>query len=72
MFTGMPAKGEYPLDVHTSVWAMTKKIVPGRLVDPYKFIFLFGDKQLGFFRALALKQQKEDSRQEGNLCSHGP
>ena len=33
MFTGMPEGGEYPLDVHTSVWAMTKKEVPGGLVD---------------------------------------
>lgn len=33
MFTGMPADGEYPLDVHTSVWAMTKIMVPGGLID---------------------------------------
>ncbi|WP_339815237.1 glycoside hydrolase family 9 protein [uncultured Imperialibacter sp.] len=33
MFTGMPEGGEYPVDVHTSVWAMTKKEVPGGLVD---------------------------------------
>ena len=33
MFTGMPRNGEYPLDVHTSVWAMTKVMVPGGLVD---------------------------------------
>lgn len=33
MFTGMPRDGEYPLDVHTSVWAMTKKMVPGGLID---------------------------------------
>ncbi|MEQ8417682.1 MAG: glycoside hydrolase family 9 protein [Imperialibacter sp.] len=33
MFTGMPEGGEYPTDVHTSVWAMTKKEVPGGLVD---------------------------------------
>lgn len=33
MFTGIPVNGEYPLDVHTSVWALTKKMVPGGLVD---------------------------------------
>ena len=33
MFTGMPRNGEYPLDVHTSTWALTKKMVPGGLVD---------------------------------------
>lgn len=33
MFTGIPEGGEYPLDVHTSIWALTKKEVPGGLVD---------------------------------------
>lgn len=33
MFTGMPANGEYPLDVHTSTWVLTKELVPGGLVD---------------------------------------
>ncbi len=33
MFTGMPTNGEYPLDVHTSIWAKTKKVVPGGLID---------------------------------------
>ena len=33
MFTGIPRGGEYPLDVHTSVWALTQKEVPGGLVD---------------------------------------
>jgi hypothetical protein len=33
MFMNIPAKGEYPLDVHTSTWALTKKEVPGGLVD---------------------------------------
>lgn len=41
MFTKMPEDGEYPLDVHTSTWAMTKKEVPGGLVDGpvYKTIY---------------------------------
>jgi len=33
MFTGIPADGEFPLDVHTSVWALTGRMVPGGLVD---------------------------------------
>ena len=33
MFTGIPADGEYPLDVHTSIWALKKLEVPGGLVD---------------------------------------
>ena len=33
MFTGIPEAGEYPLDVHTSVWALTREMVPGGLVD---------------------------------------
>jgi hypothetical protein len=33
MFTGLPANGEYPEDVHTSVWYLTRKMVPGGLVD---------------------------------------
>ena len=33
MFTGIPAAGEYPLDVHTSIWAKTHQIVPGGLID---------------------------------------
>lgn len=33
MFTGIPADGEYPLDVHTSVYVLTGRVVPGGLVD---------------------------------------
>jgi len=33
MFTGIPRDGEYPEDVHTSVWKLTGKMVPGGLVD---------------------------------------
>jgi len=31
MFTGIPEDGEYPLDVNTSVWALTHKEVTGGL-----------------------------------------
>jgi hypothetical protein len=33
MFTGIPRDGERPVDVHTSVWALTRADVPGGLVD---------------------------------------
>ena len=33
MYTGIPKVGEYPLDVHTSIWVLTKKEVPGGLID---------------------------------------
>ncbi|MDF1575585.1 MAG: glycoside hydrolase family 9 protein [Bacteroidales bacterium] len=33
MFTGIPADGEYPLDIHTSIWALRGLEVPGGLVD---------------------------------------
>lgn len=54
MFTGIPADGEYPLDVHTSVYAKTGRVAPGGLVDGpiYKKVH---DKQLG----LALSQPDE-------------
>jgi hypothetical protein len=33
MFMGIPRNGEHPDDVHTSVWALTGREVPGGLVD---------------------------------------
>ena len=33
MFTGIPCDGEYPEDVHTSIWKLTRRAVPGGLVD---------------------------------------
>ncbi|MCB0570615.1 MAG: glycoside hydrolase family 9 protein, partial [Phaeodactylibacter sp.] len=50
MFTGIPADGEYPLDVHTSVYVKTGQVAPGGLVDGpvYKKVH---DKQLGIVLA---------------------
>jgi endoglucanase len=42
MFTGIPENGEYPEDVHTSIWALKKKMVPGGLVDGPIFKSIFG------------------------------
>ncbi|MBN1851662.1 MAG: glycoside hydrolase family 9 protein [Pirellulales bacterium] len=33
MFTGIPRHGEYPEDIHTSIWKLTRTMVPGGLVD---------------------------------------
>jgi hypothetical protein len=33
MFTGLPEGGEYPEEVHTSIWALTRLEVAGGLVD---------------------------------------
>jgi hypothetical protein len=54
MFTGMPHDGEYPLDVHTSIWALTKQMVPGGLIDGPIFMTIHG-KLLG----LALSEPDE-------------
>lgn len=41
MFTGIPGNGDYPEDVHTSTWALTKKVVPGGLVDGPVFASIY-------------------------------
>ncbi|MCC7333978.1 MAG: glycoside hydrolase family 9 protein [Pirellulaceae bacterium] len=33
MFTEIPRDGEFPEDVHTAIWKMTRRAVPGGLVD---------------------------------------
>ena len=45
MFTGIPAGGEFPVDVHTSVYALTKREVPGGLVDGPVFASIFNSLQ---------------------------
>jgi hypothetical protein len=61
MFTGMPHDGEYPLDVHTSIWALTKQMVPGGLIDGPIFKTIH-DKLLG----LALSEPDEFARFQNN------
>jgi len=41
MFTGIPVKGDYPVDVHTSTWILTKKEVVGGLVDGPVYASIF-------------------------------
>ncbi len=62
MFTGMPGKGEYPLDVHTSIWAMTHQMVPGGLIDGP--IFKTIHQKL---KGLELTQPDEFSRFQNNF-----
>lgn len=33
MFTEMPRDGEFPEDVHTAIWKLTRRAVPGGLID---------------------------------------
>jgi hypothetical protein len=42
---GIPAGGEYPVDIHTSVYALTKQEVPGGLVDGPVFASIFNSLQ---------------------------
>ena len=41
MYTGIPEGGEYPLDIHTSVWALTGSEVAGGLVDGPVYATIF-------------------------------
>lgn len=41
MFTGIPRDGEYPEDVHTSTWALTKQMVPGGIVDGPAYVTIY-------------------------------
>lgn len=54
MFTRLPAHGEYPLDVHTSVWALTRQEVPGGLLDGPVYATIFAS-----LRGLKLNEADE-------------
>ncbi len=41
MFMNIPSYGEYPKEVHTSTWALTKTEVPGGLVDGPVFASIY-------------------------------
>ncbi|MCF4100608.1 glycoside hydrolase family 9 protein [Gillisia sp. M10.2A] len=43
MFTNIPRNGEYPQDVHTSVWFLTREEVPGGLVDGPVYASVYND-----------------------------
>lgn len=57
MFTGIPRGGEYPVDVHTSVWALTRKEVPGGLVDGPVYATIYNN-----LRGLHLSEPDEFAR----------
>ena len=54
MFTGIPDGGEYPLDVHTSIWALTGKKVTGGLVDGPVYSTIFNS-----LKGIALSDEDE-------------
>ncbi len=54
MFTGIPRDGEYPLDVHTSIWALTQEMVPGGLIDGPVYATIFNS-----LRGLTLTEPDE-------------
>ncbi len=54
MFTGIPRDGEYPEDIHTSVWYLTKQMVPGGLVDGPVYATIYNN-----LRGLTLLQPDE-------------
>jgi hypothetical protein len=43
MFMNIPQHGDYPVDVHTSTWAMMKIEVPGGLVDGPVFTTIYNN-----------------------------
>lgn len=46
MFTGIPAGGDFPVDVHMPFWRLQKKMIPGSLVDGPLWESIYG-KMLG-------------------------
>lgn len=54
MFTNIPRNGEYPESVHTSVYVMTKKEVPGGLVDGPVYASIYHD-----LKGIQLKEEDE-------------
>jgi endoglucanase len=61
MFMNIPADGEYPQDVHTSVWYLTKKEVPGGLVDGPVFASIYNS-----LKGLRLFEPDEFSKFQNN------
>ena len=54
MFTGIPAGGEYPEDVHTSIWALTGREVAGGLVDGPVYATIYNS-----LKGLSLSEEDE-------------
>lgn len=61
MFTGIPADGEYPEDVHTSIWALTHQEVPGGLIDGPVYASIYNA-----LRGLTLTQEDEFAAFQNN------
>jgi len=61
MFTGIPENGEYPEDVHTSIWALTQREVPGGLVDGPVYATIYNS-----LRGLTLNETDEFAQFQNN------
>lgn len=57
MFTGIPEGGEYPVDIHTSIWALTGREVAGGLVDGPVYSSIYNS-----LKGISLSQEDEFSR----------
>ncbi|MGY5851302.1 glycoside hydrolase family 9 protein [Salegentibacter sp. F14] len=57
MFMNIPENGEYPEDVHTSIWYLTGKEVPGGLVDGPVYKSVYEN-----LKGLSLKEEDEFAR----------
>lgn len=66
MFTGIPSWGEYPEDVHTSIWALTGREVAGGLVDGPVYASIYNS-----LKGISLSDEDEFSQfQNGFVVYH--
>ncbi len=61
MFTGIPEGGEYPVDIHTSVWALTGREVAGGLVDGPVYTTIYNS-----LKGISLSEEDEFSEFQNN------
>ena len=61
MFTGLPAGGEYPEDIHTSIWALTGEEVAGGLVDGPVYATIFNS-----LKGITLSEKDEFAKFQNN------
>lgn len=65
MFMNIPEKGEYPQDVHTSTWYLTRREVPGGLVDGPVYTSIFNN-----LKGLHLGSPDEFSKFQNNYVTY--
>ena len=62
MFTGIPEGGEYPVDIHTSIWALKGEEVAGGLVDGPVYSTIFNS-----LKGIALSAEDEFAEFQNNF-----